>query len=100
MEFEEIEWKVIEWAKERGIYENYSAQAQIAKLIEELGELANALNREDSPEVMDALGDMLVVMTNICRGTLKLPLTICYEEAYNQIKDRKGKMVNGTFVKD
>lgn len=100
MEFEAIEWKVTKWAEERGIYKNYSLTAQVGKLLEEFSELLTAINNKDIPEIEDALGDCLVVLTNICRMEYGGSLEYCYEQAYNQIKDRKGKMVNGTFVKE
>jgi len=93
MEFEAIEWKVTKWAEERGIYKNYSLTAQVGKLLEEFSELLTAINNKDIPEIEDAL-------TNICRMEYGGSLEYCYEQAYNQIKDRKGKMVNGTFVKE
>ena len=99
MEFEEIEGLVDKWAVSRGIHSPFSKAAQIAKLTEEFAELQLAMLNDDEKEIYDALGDMLVVMTNIATN-YRESLVECYEQAYNQIKDRKGKMVNGTFVKE
>ena len=96
---EQLNVKVDEWAYNRGIHTNYSNQAQIAKLTEEFAELQTAIVNNNVNEIADAIGDMMVVMTNIATH-YGLTLRLCYEHAYNQIKDRKGKMVNGTFVKD
>jgi NTP pyrophosphatase (non-canonical NTP hydrolase) len=88
-----------EWAKARGIYSNGDSKTQYVKLQEESGELAKALLENDQYEIQDAIGDMVVVLTNLAelRG---LKIEDCIESAYNEIKDRKGKMKNNTFVKD
>ena len=96
---EQLNDKVAEWAYNRGIHTNYSNQAQIAKLTEEFAELQTAIVNNDIDNIADSIGDMMVVMTNIATN-YGLTLRLCYEFAYDQIKDRKGKMVNGTFVKD
>ncbi len=100
MTFEEIENKVVEWADERGIYKNGSASKQIIKLGEEFIELIQAEAINDKDKIADAIGDMLVVLTNITVQCNLMSLGTCYREAYDQIKDRKGKMVNGIFVKE
>ena len=87
------------WAKVRGLYEKGDQNTQYVKLQEEAGELAKALLKNDQPEVIDAIGDIVVVLTNLAhiRGT---KIETCIEEAYNVISKRTGKMINGTFVKD
>ena len=86
------------WAKERGIYESGDSKTQYVKLMEEAGELAKALLNEDEPEIIDAIGDMVVVLTNLAK--LKdLKIEECIDSAYHEIANRKGKMINGTFVK-
>lgn len=86
------------WAAERGIYENGNSHTQYVKLIEEAGELAQALLKDDKPEIQDAIGDMVVVLTNLAwqRG---FDIEDCIDSAYAEIATRTGKMVNGTFVK-
>ncbi|MCP4326596.1 MAG: hypothetical protein GY787_33155, partial [Alteromonadales bacterium] len=72
---------------------------QYVKLQEEAGELAKALLKDDQPEVIDAIGDMVVVLTNLAqqRGVY---IESCIQTAYDVINKRTGKMINGTFVKD
>ena len=87
------------WASERGLYEKGDAKTQYLKLQEEAGELARALLKDDQPEVIDAIGDMVVVLTNLAhqRGVY---IETCIQSAYEVINQRTGKMINGTFVKD
>ena len=86
------------WAKAKGIYKSGDARTQYLKLMEEAGELAEAILKNDEPEVIDAIGDMVVVLTNLAklRGH---NIEDCITSAYNVIKSRTGKMVDGTFVK-
>jgi len=91
--------QIRDWARERGLYIHGDANTQYIKLQEEAGELAKALLQDDQPEVIDAIGDMVVVLTNLAhqRG---VHIETCIAEAYKVISKRKGKMINGTFVKD
>ena len=86
------------WATEKGIYKTGDSRTQYVKLMEEAGELAQALLKNDETEVIDAIGDMVVVLTNLAklRGH---NIEDCITSAYDVIKSRQGKMVNGTFVK-
>ena len=86
------------WAHERGIYDKGNSHTQYVKLMEEAGELARALLKNDKPEVIDSIGDMVVVLTNLAKLE-KLDIEDCIENAYQTISKRTGKMVNGTFVK-
>ena len=88
-----------DWAENRGLYSKGDAKTQYIKLQEEAGELAQAILKDDQPEVIDAIGDMVVVLTNLAhlRG---VSIEHCIESAYNVINKRKGSMVNGTFVKE
>ena len=91
--------KIRAWANEKGIYKTGDSRTQYVKLMEEAGELAQALLKNDEPEVIDAIGDMVVVLTNLAklRG---YDIEDCIASAYGVIKNRQGKMINGTFVKD
>ncbi len=91
--------KIRSWAKVRGLYDKGNTYVQYVKLQEEAGELAKALLQSDHDEVNDAIGDMVVVLTNLAHlhGT---EIEYCIEDAYNVISKRTGKMINGTFVKD
>jgi len=86
------------WADEKGIYNKGDSKTQYIKLIEEAGELAQAILKNDESEVIDAIGDMVVVLTNLAalRGH---KIETCVSSAYNVIKSRQGRMINGTFVK-
>ena len=87
-----------QWAKERGIYDKGNSHTQYVKLMEEAGELAQALLNKDSYEIKDAIGDMVVVLTNL--AVLEgMQIENCIDSAYNEIANRTGTMLNGTFVK-
>jgi len=87
------------WAEVRGLYDEGDARTQYVKLQEEAGELAKALLDENHAEIVDAIGDMAVVLTNLAHLE-GVKFETCVTSAYNEIKNRKGKMINGTFVKD
>jgi len=87
-----------DWAQDRGIYDKGNSHTQYVKLMEEAGELAEALLKNDRYEIKDAIGDMVVVLTNL--AVLEgMQIENCIESAYKEIANRKGKMENGTFVK-
>lgn len=87
-----------QWAEDRGIYAKGNSHTQYVKLMEEAGELAKALLNKDVYEIKDAIGDMVVVLTNL--AVLEgMQIENCIDSAYNEIANRKGKMINGTFVK-
>ena len=87
------------WADERGLYDKGDAKTQYLKLMEEAGELGRALLKDDIEQQIDAIGDMVVVLTNLSE-LIDVPIEECIESAYEVISQRTGKMVNGTFVKD
>jgi len=91
--------KIRDWAGERGLYTKGDKKTQFCKLMEEAGELGRAVLKDDQPEFIDAIGDMVVVLTNMAHlgGTT---IEECIDAAYKVISKRTGKMVNGTFVKD
>ena len=88
-----------DWAGERGLYTKGDKKTQFCKLMEEAGELGRAVLKDDQHEFVDAIGDMVVVLTNMAHlgGTT---IEECIDAAYKVISKRTGKMVNGTFVKD
>jgi NTP pyrophosphatase (non-canonical NTP hydrolase) len=88
-----------DWAEQRGLYNQGDPKTQTLKLMEEAGEICRAVLKKDDPEIIDGIGDCVVVLTNLAHlcGT---SIEECIEAAYNEIKDRKGKMDNGTFKKD
>jgi NTP pyrophosphatase (non-canonical NTP hydrolase) len=87
------------WAQERNLIEGSNPNAQFLKLLEEVGELAHALQKQNREEFIDAVGDVIVVLT-IMAAQLGIETEDCLDAAWDQIKDRKGKMVNGVFVKE
>ena len=86
------------WAKDRGIYDQGNSHTQYVKLQEEAGELAAALLNKDKPEIQDAIGDMIVVLTNLAELE-GFEVEDCIDAAYTEIANRTGVMHNGTFVK-
>ena len=88
-----------QWANERGIYRNGDAKTQFIKLQEETGELARAILKNNQEELIDAIGDAVVVLTNLA-ALEGLKIEDCVTSAYEVIKSRQGSMVNGTFVKE
>ncbi len=88
-----------DWAAKRGIYQTGNSHTQYVKLMEEAGELAQALLKKDKPEIQDAIGDMVVVLTNLAYQE-GFEIEDCIDAAYTEIAARTGKMINGTFVKD
>ena len=146
LKLEELQPLIIEWAREKNLLFKENAPKQRLKLIEECGELAQSILKNDVKLQKDAIGDIFVVLTILAeqisskieyRGSsmslipneekilylindsvrwdsiddsicylsdlslnLKLDLTECANLAYNEIKDRTGKTINGTFIKD
>lgn len=100
------------WANNRGIYKHGDSKTQMLKLQEEVGELAQAILKRKDADVYDAIGDCVVVLTNVIelyeleRARLegspvkKMTIEACIQAAYDVIATRSGKMQNGTFVKD
>jgi len=88
-----------EWADERGLYENGDTKTQALKLVEEVGETCRAILKEDFEEVIDGIGDCVVVLVNLAE-LQGVSIEACIEAAYEEIKGRNGKMANGTYVKE
>ena len=98
MNLEKLVAKVEQWSKDRGLDQADSAK-QYLKVAEEVGEVAAALARNDRHELEDGIGDVLVTLIILGQQN-GLTIEQCLETAYNEIADRKGKMVNGVFVKE
>ena len=88
-----------EWAKERGLYDKGDTKTQTLKLLEEAGEICRAVLKNNHDDVVDGIGDCVVVLTNLAE-LQGVSIEECIAQAYNEIKNRKGKMDNGTFKKD
>lgn len=91
--------KIRGWAIDRNLIEGSNPTAQLIKLREEMEELTQAIIADDDAEFIDAIGDCVVVLTIMAyqKGYL---IEDCIGSAWLEIKDRKGKMVDGIFVKD
>ena len=87
-----------QWVKDRNMNTGNPKQ-QMCKTVEELGELANAINKNKIEEAKDGLGDVIVTLVCIAEQ-LGLDINDCIDYAYNEIKDRKGKLIDGIFVKE
>ena len=90
--------KIEQWVIDRNLH-TQDPKVQMCKTMEELGELAKAINKGDKEKQMDGIGDTVVTLICISEQ-LGLKFNDCLKYAYNEIKDRKGKLVNGTFVKE
>ena len=91
--------KIIAWAQDRNLIDGSTAHAQMLKLIEEVGELAAAIARGNQEGIEDGIGDAVVVLA-ILAAQNGLRIEDCIDSAYNEIKDRKGQMVGGIFIKE
>ena len=94
---EELTKLIIKWHHDRNLIEGSSDKDQVLKLMQELGELSDSVCK--GKDVKDDLGDMMVVMLNIMERQ-GISMEECLETAYNDIKDRKGRMVDGIFDKE
>jgi len=88
---------IAQWHRDRNLIEGSNDKDQVCKLIQEVGELSDNVCK--GKDVRDDIGDIIVVLVNIAERH-GLSLTECIEVAYNDIKDRRGKMVDGIFVKE
>lgn len=97
MNFDQLEFSILKWHYDRNLIDGSSDKDQCLKLIQEVGELCdNVCKGED---ITDDIGDILVVLINIAERN-SLSLSGCAERAFHDIKDRKGKMVDGVYVKE
>jgi NTP pyrophosphatase (non-canonical NTP hydrolase) len=88
---------IVQWHYDRNLIDGSTDKDQTLKLLQELGELSDSVCK--GKDVRDDLGDMMVVMLNIMERN-QITIVDCLEKAYDDIKNRKGKMVNGVFVKE
>lgn len=94
----EVIEQIKQWVLDRNL-QAADPKVQMCKTIEELGELARAINKGDVDGQVDGIGDVVVTLVCISQQ-LGLDFEHCVQSAYNEIKDRKGKMIGGVFVKD
>lgn len=96
---ENIKELIIEWAKQRDLIKSENASKQLLKLSEEVGELSGAYLKNKVDEQIDAIGDIQVVLIILCEQ-LGINYDDALKSAYEVIKNRTGKTVNGSFIKD
>ena len=87
------------WAEDKGLYEHGDTKTQALKLVEEMGEICRAILKGNHDDVVDGIGDCVVVLTNLAE-LQETTIEECIDQAYNEIKNRTGRMDNGTFKKD
>jgi NTP pyrophosphatase (non-canonical NTP hydrolase) len=97
MKLEQYESMIKQWHIDRNLIDGATDKDQVCKLIQEVGELSDSVCK--SRDVSDDIGDCIVVLINIAVRN-GLTLEQCMAQAYNDIKDRKGRMVDGIFVKE
>lgn len=88
-----------QWAFDKGILSNGDKKTQALKLQEEAGELAKAVIENNQVEVVDAIGDIAVVLTSLAHF-FGVSIELCINSAYKEIANRKGKMADGTFIRE
>jgi NTP pyrophosphatase (non-canonical NTP hydrolase) len=96
---QQLEESIVRWGHDKGILPDPDPLAQFAKTLEEVEELAEAIVDNNVEEVKDAIGDIIVTLI-MQADAWDTSIETCLQGAYDEIKNRKGKMVNGVFVKD
>jgi NTP pyrophosphatase (non-canonical NTP hydrolase) len=99
LEIKELQKLVVEWADQKGLIKPENAPKQFMKVVEELGELSSAIIKEDIDKELDGFGDVLVTLI-ILAEQRNIDLKLALNLAYNEIKDRKGELKNGSFIKE
>ncbi len=100
LNLDQLHGLIVKWGEDKGLLSNDKKFVQLAKITEELGELAGAMIKCNQPLIIDSLGDVLVTVI-LLSEQLGYDLTYCLNSAYNEIKDRTGKLSqDGSFIKD
>ena len=99
MTLEQLETCIVNWAHIRGIAAPDNSRNQLLKTVEELGELSRATLKSDKAGIKDGIGDVLVTLI-IFAHTQELDINTCLDAAWQEIKDRTGVTLNGTFIKN
>ena len=98
MNLEEFNNNVLYWAKKRGLIDKKNVPKQLMKTMEELGELSSAILKKKDTEIMDGIGDVIVCIS-ILSEQLGFDIHDCIGHAWNDIKDRTGRTIDGNFIK-
>jgi NTP pyrophosphatase (non-canonical NTP hydrolase) len=99
MKFDNLIDNVVGWASDKDILKKENATKQMLKVIEEVGETAGALAKNKEDDIKDGIGDSFVTLIILAKQMGFEP-SECLEAAWNEIKDRTGKTVNGVFIKE
>lgn len=99
LNFEKLHEFIIKWANDRKIINPKNVSKQFTKVTEELGEIAEGINKNNREQIKDSLGDITVTLIILAQD-LNLDLLDCLNSAYKVIQNRKGKTINGVFVKE
>lgn len=91
--------KVVQWANDKDLLKKENSFAQMAKVTEEVGEVASALLKKDEAKLIDGIGDVIVTLIILAKQN-GLDIETCLEAAWIEISNRTGKTVDGTFIKD
>lgn len=98
--YRDVELAILRWSEARKIIPNATPESQFLKMVSEVGELADAINKGDMAAIRDGVGDTMVCLINVC-ALLDIDIVTCMALAYDEIKDRKGTLMpNGVFVKE
>ena len=110
MQYPELKQKIVQWGQDRNIFEFSTPIKQLHKTQEELDETMQALvqfadaktdkaKQDALEEVIDGIGDMGVTLLMLCHK-MDVDFVECLASAYDVIKDRRGRVINGLFVKE
>jgi NTP pyrophosphatase (non-canonical NTP hydrolase) len=99
MTFEQLQTEIVSWAELRGIMDSSDTKTQLLKTMEELGETARAVLKNNRDDLIDGLGDTIVTLI-IASELSGLNLVSCLESAFNVISNRKGVMKDKVFIKN
>ena len=97
--YEKLIDSVVDWADDRGLVKEENSDKQLIKIIEEVGELSSAFLKKNRKEEIDAVGDILVTLI-IFAEIRGYDVMSALGYAYQEIKDRTGRIVDGSFIKD
>jgi len=96
---DELVRNVMQWAEAKNIDKYDNRYAQMLKVVEEVGETASSILKDNRDDILDGIGDSFVTLIILSMQMGYHP-EYCLNKAWDEIKDRKGKTINGTFIKD
>jgi NTP pyrophosphatase (non-canonical NTP hydrolase) len=99
LEITELQKLVVQWAKDKKLIKKENAPKQFMKVVEELGELSSAIIKEDIDKELDGFADVLITII-ILAEQRNIDLKLALNLGWNEIKNRTGKTIGGSFIKD